>query len=84
MTRRKLVVVDEFNGASFDEGFLGVNHEVENGVYASKLVGGDGADGLFAHGTLVRVPWGLVVVGVGDQACDCAEDREGFDFKVGG
>ena len=66
MTRRELVVIDEFDRAGFDEGFLWVDHEVENGIYAGELVGGDGADGLFAHGALVGISWGLVVVGVGD------------------
>ena len=48
-----------------------------------ELVQTDGTDGLLAHSTLVGVTWGLVVVGVGDQACHATQDGEGFNFHVG-
>ena len=39
--------------------------------------------GLLAHGTLVGVPGGLVVVGVGNQASTYAQDGERLNLQVG-
>lgn len=39
---------------------------------------------LLAHSTLVGVPGGLVVVGVGDEACHHPQHCEGLNLQVGG
>lgn len=39
---------------------------------------------LLAHGALVGVPGGLIMVWVGDEAGDDPQHREGLDLQVGG
>lgn len=78
----ELVVADEFDRASPAHGGLRVDHEVEEGVDPLELVVGDGADCLLSHGALVRVSRRLVVVRVGDEAGDGAEEAEGLDLEV--
>ena len=48
-----------------------------------ELVVGDSADGLLAHGTLVRVAWRLVVVWVWNQPRTRAHNSEGVNLKMG-
>ena len=38
--------------------------------------------GLLAHSTLVCVPRGLVMVGVGDETSTYSKQREGLDLQV--
>lgn len=78
----QFVVACELDGFGANHGRLRINHEIEQSVDAIELIKAYGADGLFAHGTLVGVSRGLVVVRIGNQTGDCAEDGEGFDLKM--
>ena len=40
--------------------------------------------GLFPHGTLIRVSWGLVMVRVWDEASTDTKQSEGLNLQVGG
>lgn len=47
-----------------------------------ELIGGDRADGLLTHSALIRVSGTLVVVGIGDETGNTAQDRVGIDLQV--
>ena len=63
---------------------LGVDQEVEEGVHGIELVVGNVAHGLLAHGALVGVAGGLVVVRVGDQAGHHAQHCERLYLQMRG
>ncbi len=61
---------------------LGVYQKVVDGLGADEGVQPNDTLGLFAHRALEQVTWGLVVVWVGDDTCDQADDCEGVDLHV--
>ena len=63
---------------------LGIDQEVEEGVHGIELVVGNVAHGLLAHGALVGVARGLVVVRVGDQAGHHAQHCERLYLQMRG
>mmetsp|Transcript_40875 Transcript_40875/g.128065 ORF Transcript_40875/g.128065 Transcript_40875/m.128065 type:complete len:675 (-) Transcript_40875:1998-4022(-) len=82
LSARHLIEVDEVQHARRHHGLLRVHHGVEQRVDALVLVHGHRAHGLLAHGALVRISRGLVVVGEGDEPRDHAHDRERVDLQV--
>mmetsp|Transcript_4949 Transcript_4949/g.16533 ORF Transcript_4949/g.16533 Transcript_4949/m.16533 type:complete len:518 (-) Transcript_4949:1943-3496(-) len=70
------------DGARLDQGLVRVHEEVQDGVDALRLVAGHGAHGLLAHGGLVGVARGLVVVREGDDGGADAEDGGRVDLRV--
>mmetsp|Transcript_33705 Transcript_33705/g.69614 ORF Transcript_33705/g.69614 Transcript_33705/m.69614 type:complete len:290 (+) Transcript_33705:1666-2535(+) len=65
-----------------DEGLLGVVEHVGQRVDAHLEVGGIDAHSLLAHGGLVGVAGGLVVVGEGDDTRAHAQHHRGVDLAV--
>ncbi len=61
---------------------LGVDQEVEEGIHGVELIVGHVAHGLLAHGALVGVAGGLVVVRVGDQAGHHPQHCEGLYLQM--
>ena len=63
---------------------LGVDQEVQQRVHCVELIVGHIAHGLLAHGALVGIARGLVVVREGDQASHHSQHCEGLDLQMGG
>mmetsp|Transcript_15972 Transcript_15972/g.60416 ORF Transcript_15972/g.60416 Transcript_15972/m.60416 type:complete len:683 (-) Transcript_15972:428-2476(-) len=79
---RELAEVHVLHGVGRHEGLLGIVQHVGHGVHAGREVGGVDAHGLLAHGRLVRVSGGLVVVWEGDDGRADAKDHGGVDLAV--
>mmetsp|Transcript_18127 Transcript_18127/g.33119 ORF Transcript_18127/g.33119 Transcript_18127/m.33119 type:complete len:235 (+) Transcript_18127:819-1523(+) len=71
---------DQLNGPRCQQRSLRVAEEVEERVHATQLIVGDIAHGLLAHGTLVGVARGLIVVREGNQTGNHTHDCEGLDL----
>ncbi len=83
LPRPQLVVPHQLDGLGGQQGALGIGQEVQQRVHAGQLVESDVAHCLFAHGALVRVARGLVVVGIGDEPRNHPQHGEGLDLQVG-
>mmetsp|Transcript_21892 Transcript_21892/g.64605 ORF Transcript_21892/g.64605 Transcript_21892/m.64605 type:complete len:346 (-) Transcript_21892:2315-3352(-) len=77
-----LIEVDEVQGAGLDHGLMRVDHGVDEAVHAGVLIEADTSYGLLPHRARVRVPWALVVVGVGHEARHNPQDRHRIDLEV--
>ena len=71
------------HGASGDQRLLGVVQHVSLGVHTGLVVGDIHAHGLLAHGRLVGVTRGLVVVREGDDGGADTKDHGRVDLAVG-
>jgi len=83
LTTRQLVKVDQVEDMGAHHGLVGVHHGVQHRVHALVLVHGHCTNGLLAHGTLVRVTRGLVVVGVRNQPRNNTQNGERVNFDMG-
>mmetsp|Transcript_11227 Transcript_11227/g.69336 ORF Transcript_11227/g.69336 Transcript_11227/m.69336 type:complete len:386 (-) Transcript_11227:2198-3355(-) len=64
---RKIPEVQVLHGLRNDQGLLWVEKHVTQGVEAQIVICDIDAHGLLAHGRLVRITWGLVVIWEGDD-----------------
>ena len=79
-TSRQVLKIAQLNSLCFDHGFLRVEKQHQQSVHSAQLVAANRTDCLFSHSALVSVTGRLVVVGVGDEAGDDAEDGERVYF----
>ncbi len=79
---RELSELEELHGPRRGQRLLGVIEDVGHRVHAARVVGEEETHGLLAHGRLVRVSGGLVVVGERDDARADAEQHAGVDLAM--
>mmetsp|Transcript_57798 Transcript_57798/g.152058 ORF Transcript_57798/g.152058 Transcript_57798/m.152058 type:complete len:514 (+) Transcript_57798:764-2305(+) len=82
LPRSEVVELHEVQRLARAQRLLRVDQAEQERVGPVVLVHRDAAHGLLAHRALVGVPRRLVVVGVGDEARDDAEQRERLDLEV--
>lgn len=78
----EFVVPDKFNCLGFHHWLLRVYHQIQERIDSVQLIICNCSDGLFAHGALISVSRGLIVVWIRDKTGDRSKNSEGFDLEV--
>lgn len=80
--RAELFEVQEVHAARDDQGLLRVVQDMSQSIHSELVVAGINTHGLLSHGGLIGVPWRLVVIWEGNDACAHAQDHRRMDLTM--